>query len=54
LPDGPTDMTYYYPIKDCNPTGVFFPARCSYPPAIDVILYFHGFKLGEFKYINEY
>jgi hypothetical protein len=54
LPDGPADVTYYFPIKKCNPTGVFFPARYAYPPAIDVILYFHGFKLGEFSYINEY
>ena len=54
LPDGPAEVTYYFPIKNCNPTGVFFPARFAYPPAIDVILYFHGFKLGEFTYINEY
>jgi hypothetical protein len=63
LPYGPGDTTYYYPINLMgigNPTGVVFPAGFSYPPVIDVILYFHGFRwpVGapgpEFTYINEY
>ena len=53
---GPAEATYYFPIPlpACNPTGVFFPAGFSFPPTIDVILYFHGFKLGQFKTINQY
>jgi hypothetical protein len=53
---GPAEATYYFPIRlpACNPTGVFFPSGFSFPPAIDVILYFHGFKLGQFKTINQY
>jgi hypothetical protein len=54
--DGPAEATYYFPIPrdKCSPTGVFFPSGFSFPPKIDVILYFHGFKLGEFEYINKY
>jgi hypothetical protein len=54
--DGPDEATYYFPIPrdKCSPTGVFFPSGFSFPPQIDVILYFHGFKLGEFDYINKY
>src|SRR5262249_51894253 len=55
-PSGPAEATYYFPIPlpKCSPTGVFFPSGFVFPPAIDVILYFHGFKLGEFTYTNEY
>jgi hypothetical protein len=53
---GPAEATYYFPIPrpGCNPTGVFFPFGFFFQPVIDVILYFHGFKLGEFQTINQY
>lgn len=56
---GPAEATYYFPIplENNRPTGVFFPAGFSFPPAIDVILFFHGFKKAEFavdRTINEY
>jgi hypothetical protein len=64
LPNGPADITYYFPLPlmKNKPVAVFFPkgffptqSRISPPPAsIDVVLYFHGFKLGEFKHINKY
>jgi hypothetical protein len=56
LPNGPAEVTYYFPIiqHHCNPTGVFFPASYSFPGAINIILYFHGFKQGKFTNINEY
>jgi hypothetical protein len=53
---GPAEVTYYFPIPfdKCNPTGVFFPAGYGFPGTINVILYFHGHKLGEFETINQY
>ncbi len=53
---GPGEATYYFPIPlaQCNPTGVFFPTGLGFPSKINVILYFHGHKLGEFTNINEY
>src|SRR4051812_26679372 len=56
---GPAEATYYFPIEvlprsQGNATGVFFPAGFAFPAEIDVILYFHGHKAGEFKTINEY
>lgn len=53
---GPGTATYYFPIPldRCNPTGVFFPEGFRFPDKINVILYFHGHKLGEFKTINQY
>jgi hypothetical protein len=54
--DGPGEATYYFPVPldGCNPTGVFFPTGYSFPCTMNVILYFHGHMLGEFKTINEY
>src|SRR5262245_38999331 len=56
---GPPTITYYFPIPldGCNPTGVFFPQRFGFQGEIDVILYFHGWKDGDFfkiKTINYY
>jgi hypothetical protein len=56
---GPAEATYYFPIEvmptgQDNATGVFFPAGFRFPGKINVILYFHGHKAGEFKTINEY
>jgi hypothetical protein len=47
---GPPTITYYFPIPldGCNPTGVFFPQKFGLAREIDVILYFHGFKQGEY------
>ena len=47
---GPPTITYYFPIPldGCNPTGVFFPQRFGFNNDIDVILFFHGWKDGEF------
>ena len=47
---GPPTITYYFPIPldGCNPTGVFFPQRFGFQGDIDVILYFHGWKDGEY------
>jgi hypothetical protein len=55
-PVGPAKATYYFPIAldGCNPTGVFFPSGFSFSSQINVLLYFHGHKLGEFKTINQY
>jgi len=55
-PVGPGEASYYFPIDmpACNPTGVFFPAGSTFPATLNVILYFHGFKLGRFKTINNY
>jgi len=55
-PVGPAEATYYFPIPldGCNPTGVFFPAGFKFTSPINVLLYFHGHKLGEFKTINQY
>jgi hypothetical protein len=56
-PVGPAEATYYLPVtslEKCNPTGVFFPSKFSFLPEINVILYFHGFKLGEFENMNQY
>ena len=35
-------------MDGCNPTGVFFPQRFGFKGDIDVILYFHGWKDGEY------
>jgi hypothetical protein len=56
---GPPTITYYFPISldMCNPTGVFFPQRFGFQGDIDVILYFHGWKDGDYhdiKTINYY
>jgi hypothetical protein len=58
-PGGPAEVTYYFPIEvmpsgQDNATGVFFPAGFTFPDEINVILYFHGHKKGEFKTINDY
>lgn len=53
-PHGPAEATYYLALPHCNPTGVFFPAGFTFPDKFDAILFFHGFKLGEFKTINQY
>src|SRR5262249_37191194 len=57
-PVGPGDATYYFPVKVMpngpNATGVFFPDGYKYPDTIDVIIYFHGHKAGEYRNINEY
>lgn len=56
LATGPGQATYYFPIKldKCSPTGVFFPTGYSFPDDMNVLLYFHGHKLGQFTNINEY
>lgn len=55
---GPAEATYYFPIPVMptgdNATGVFFPRGFGFPDMLNVILYFHGHKAGEFKTINEY
>lgn len=57
---GGTDLvTYYFPIKvmpagQPNATGVFFPRGFRFSDDLNVILYFHGHKAGEFTTINEY
>ncbi|MFO1372277.1 MAG: hypothetical protein U1F42_07745 [Candidatus Competibacteraceae bacterium] len=53
---GPADVTWYFPIAlpKTNPTGVFIPQGFGNPKEVDVILYFHGNKLGEFDTINQY
>jgi hypothetical protein len=56
---GPGEATYYFPIDvkapgQRNATGVFFPSGFTFAGRINVILYFHGHKAGEFKTINEY
>lgn len=53
---GPEDTTWYFPINlsGTNPAGVFLPKDFGYQSEIDVILYFHGNKLGEFETINQY
>jgi hypothetical protein len=56
---GPAEATYYFPIDvmpkgQANATGVFFSAGFKFPDKLNVILYFHGHKAGEFKTINEY
>ena len=57
-PVGPAEATYYFPIqvmpKGNNATGVFFPSGFNFPNKINIILYFHGHKAGEFSTINEY
>src|SRR5262245_62445068 len=55
-PVGPAEATYYFPIPldKCSPTGVFFPAGYGFPCTMNVIVYFHGHKLGEFETINQY
>ncbi len=55
-PVGPAEATYYFPIPldKCSPTGVFFPSGYLFPSKIDVIVYFHGHKLGQFNSINQY
>lgn len=57
-PVGPAEATYYFPIpvmpSGNNATGVFFPSGFAFPNKINVILYFHGHKAGEFSTINEY
>jgi hypothetical protein len=47
---GPPTITYYFPIPldGCNPTGVFFPQRFGFKGDTDVILFFHGWKQGEY------
>ncbi len=56
--NGPAEITYYFPMPFTvgNPTGVFFPKDFPNPAPseIDVILYLHGFKLGEFVTIDQY
>jgi hypothetical protein len=64
LPSGPADVTYYFalPLMKNKPAAVFFPSKffpahsriCPPPAGINVVLYFHGFKLGEFEHINKY
>jgi hypothetical protein len=53
---GPGTATYYFPINmsKVSPTGVFFPANYAFPSTMNVILYFHGHKQGDFKTINQY
>jgi len=53
---GPAEATYYFPIPldKCSPTGVFFPQGFPFPDKFNVILYFHGHKLGQFQTINQY
>ena len=55
---GPADRTWYFPIdvgvKGFKTTGVFIPQGFGYAQEVDVILYFHGNKQGDFKTINEY
>jgi hypothetical protein len=55
-PIGPGTATYYFPIDmdKVAPAGVFFPAGYSFPGTMNVILYFHGHKQGDFKTINQY
>src|SRR5262249_24780466 len=57
-PVGPNEATSYFPIpsmpKGDNPTAVFFPWKYPFPDKINLTLYFHGPKAGEFKPINEY
>jgi hypothetical protein len=53
---GPADTTWYFPIDlpGTSPTGVFIPQGFAYGSQVDVILFFHGNKRGEFTTINEY
>lgn len=53
---GPADTTWYFPIDlpGTSPTGVFIPQGFAYGAQVDVILYFHGNKRGEFSHINQY
>lgn len=55
---GPADTTWYFPIdvglRKFKVTGVFVPKNFTYSETVDIILYFHGNKLGEFSTINEY
>jgi hypothetical protein len=55
---GPSDRTWYFPIdvgvSGFHATGVFLPDGFSYGDEVDVILFFHGNKQGDFKTINEY
>jgi hypothetical protein len=46
----PADTTWYFPIRlpATNPTGVFIPQHFTYPKEVDVILFFHGNKVGGF------
>ncbi len=55
---GPADRTWYFPIdvgvKGFKTTGVFIPQGFGSAQEVNVILYFHGNKQGDFKTINEY
>jgi hypothetical protein len=55
---GPADTTWYFPIdvgvKGFKATGVFIPQGFAYAEMVDVILYFHGNKQGDFQTINQY
>jgi hypothetical protein len=53
---GPADTTWYFPIDlpGTNPTGVFIPQGFAYGSQVDVILFFHGNKRGEFSTVNQY
>ena len=53
---GPADTTWYFPLDlpGTSPTGVFIPQGFGYQSEVDVILYFHGNKRGEFSHINQY
>jgi hypothetical protein len=56
---GPAEATYYFPIEvmpkgQPNATGVFFPSGFNFPDKLNVIVYFHGHKKGEFKTVNDY
>lgn len=53
---GPADTTWYFPIDlpGASPTGVFIPQGFGYQSEVDVILYFHGNKRGEFNTIYQY
>jgi hypothetical protein len=49
----PASKTWYFPIRLAagNPTGVFIPKDFTYPKreeTVDVILFFHGNKVGDF------
>ena len=39
-------------MEGCNPTGVFFPKKYGFQCDMDVILYFHGWKDGEFAKVK--
>ena len=54
---GPAEATWYFPVdlEHHRPTGVFLPQGFSYQAGeVDVILFFHGNKQGNFTNVDRY